>query len=212
MHRCPPKDGSHRTIDGPGWSTWRGAPAFDRHGVNGAQPPIGGHRGDTGQDGACRRRAGIRPRVLVRRGVCSLAPERLHPHGCSERERRIGTRPRPRRRLIRFRCWGIRGRACRCEAGTPQGGRTRAGCRSLRASRPPWAPAHAQDADGPARHAVALPCRHVAAGGELAAERADERALRLDDLVDRIEIVGPSARVLGVVPVAEVCVELTPSV
>jgi hypothetical protein len=78
MHRCPPKDGSHRTIDGPGWSTWRGAPAFDRHGVDGAQPPRGGHRGDTGQGGAWRRRAGIRPRVLVRRGVCSLAPERLH--------------------------------------------------------------------------------------------------------------------------------------
>jgi hypothetical protein len=52
----------------------------------------------------------------------------------------------------------------------------------------------------------------VSTGGELAAERADERALRLDDLVDRVEIVGRSGRVLGVVPVAEACVERTPSV
>lgn len=176
MHRCPPKDGSHRTIDSPDWLTELVAGHLTR-----TQPqPYPCHdrkyvfRGRRAANGAAQRpgpklinvarRAGVSTgtvsmtynhpqaiteatRAKVERaaadlGYSEVAPpvrcpltgtETASPRGYSARLPLAGTRPKRRSKPTQSRCWRSRGRAFRCAAETPLGGRMRAGCRSLHA-------------------------------------------------------------------------------
>ena len=178
LHRCLPKDESHRTVAVPDWLTG----LLRKHIARTRPPPCACHgrtyvfSGHRAANGAARQTGPKLVDVAWRAGVstgtvsavlndsdsvaaatrekskrpsstsatsgagCPGRTRRIGVgpgmrRGCSSRRLQAGTRGRPHSRPGRCRCSVNRGPGCRCEGATHEGGLTRAGCRSRRASR-----------------------------------------------------------------------------